>query len=51
MLVFGELSQEDQGKFLEYMILNKVEFDFDRSDGTYIATIKITTQTEVEESQ
>jgi hypothetical protein len=39
--IFGELSAEEQAKFLEFMIKNNVQFSYDGQDQMYIATVKI----------
>lgn len=39
--IFGELSVEEQAKFLEFMIKNNVQFSYDGQDQMYIATVKI----------
>ena len=39
--IFGELPEKEKQKFLEFMIINNVEFNRDPKDNMYIATIKI----------
>jgi hypothetical protein len=46
--IFGELSQEEQAKFFEFMIKNNVQFTFDPTDAMYVATVKIVNKNEEE---
>ena len=39
--VFGELSREEQDKFMEFMIKNNVQFSYEGQDQMYVATVKI----------
>ena len=39
--IFGDLSNGEKDKFLDFMIKNNVQFSFDQSDNMYVATVKI----------
>ena len=39
--MFGELSREEQDKFMDFMIKNNVQFSYEGQDQMYVATVKI----------
>ena len=39
--IFSELPPEEKVKFMDFLISNDVEFQYDHEDKTYVATIKI----------
>ncbi len=39
--VFSELYEDEKEKFMDFMIHNKVDFEYDPHENMYIATIKI----------
>lgn len=44
--VFSELPQDEQGRFMDFLLNNDVEFQYDGNDNTYVATIKIVNKPE-----
>ncbi len=42
--MFGLLPPEEKKRFMDFLIDNQVEFSQDRTDGSYLATIKILNQ-------
>ena len=39
--VFSELPGDEKDRFMDFLLNNDVEFQFDQTDNTYVATIKI----------
>ena len=39
--VFSELPEDEKSKFMDFLLQNNVDFSYDTSDNTYVATIKI----------
>ena len=44
--VFSELPHDEQGRFMDFLLSNDVEFAYDNNDETYVATIKIVNKPE-----
>ena len=41
MFVFSDLPPEEKDRFMDFLVQNNVDFAWDNSDQTYVATIKI----------
>ena len=39
--VFSELPADEKHRFMDFLLSNDVDFSYDQSDSTYVATIKI----------
>ena len=44
MFVFSDLPPEEKDRFMDFLVQNNVDFAWDTSDQTYVATIKIVNQ-------
>jgi hypothetical protein len=44
MFVFSDLPPEEKDRFMDFLVQNNVDFAWDNSDQTYVATIKIVNQ-------
>ncbi len=49
--MFNQLPPDEQSRFMDFLLNNDVEFQYDQSDSTYVATIKIINKQEDQQPQ